>query len=88
MLSLNSLVLILFAILFVVIAETIYWFYKKEYLYAKAKYLRGLISQKNDLDNPDHSFYSCVYENWSSKEMNLSKAYSLCNLPSNLIDRH
>ncbi len=73
-----------FAIVFLVIAETSYWLYKKEYLYAKAKYLRSVINQKNDLENPDHSFYSCVYDNWSSKEMNLSKAHQLCTLPTTI----
>tara|TARA_Y100001968_G_scaffold58990_1_gene50081 strand:+ start:349 stop:606 length:258 start_codon:yes stop_codon:yes gene_type:complete len=82
MLTADSFVFFGFVIAFFAIAETIYWFSKKEYLYAKAKYLRGVISQKNDLNNPDHSFYSCVYDNWSSKEMNLSQAHHLCNLPT------
>tara|TARA_Y100001968_G_C19447086_1_gene766017 strand:+ start:2084 stop:2341 length:258 start_codon:yes stop_codon:yes gene_type:complete len=82
--TLSTIIFLLFAISFFAIAETVYWFSKKQYLYAKAKYLRGLINQKNDLNNPDHSFYSCVYENWSSKEMNLSKAHRLCTVPTTI----
>ena len=46
-----------------------YWLYKKEYLKAKAKYLRGVIDKKNDLSSLNESFYTCVYEKWDSGEM-------------------
>ena len=78
---LNSLVLLLYIICFFLIAETVYWRSKQEYLKAKAKYLRELVNQTNNLEDPDQSFYSCIYENWSSKGMKISQAYSLCSLP-------
>ena len=72
------LVCVLFLIGFVIIAEAIYWTAKKEYLKSKAKYLRELIIQKNNLNDSDHSFYSCVYKNWDKNAMDLSKAYLSC----------
>ena len=80
MVFIHSFVLFLYLASFVVIAETVYWLSKKEYLKAKAKYLRQLVEQTNNLNDPDHSFYSCIYDNWSPKEMNLSKAYTECSL--------
>ena len=41
-------VVFIFSLAFVGVAEVMYWLYKKEYLRAKAKYLRELIDQKND----------------------------------------
>tara|TARA_Y100001968_G_C19298538_1_gene687844 strand:+ start:419 stop:610 length:192 start_codon:yes stop_codon:yes gene_type:complete len=57
-----------------------YWLYKKEYLRAKAKYLRELIDQKNDLSSQNEPFYTCVYEKWNSGEMPLSEANTMCSL--------
>ena len=44
----HLLVVFLFFLAFIGVAEVMYWLYKKEYLRAKAKYLRELIDQKND----------------------------------------
>ena len=76
----NLLVAFVFLSCFVLVAESIYWFTKKEYMIAKAKYLREIINKKNNFSNPDQSFYSCVYENWSAKEMNLSNAHKACSI--------
>ena len=57
-----------------------YWSYKKEYLRAKAKYLRELIDQKNDLGSLNEPFYTCVYEKWNSGEMPLKEANTMCSL--------
>ena len=65
---------------FVGVAEIMYWLYKKEYLKAKAKYLRELIDQKNDLSSLNEAFYTCVYEKWNSGEMPLSEANTMCSL--------
>ena len=54
--------------------------YKKEYLRAKAKYLRELIDQKNDLSSLNEPFYACVYEKWNSGEMPLTEANTMCSL--------
>ncbi len=69
-----------FLLTFVGVAEIIYWSYKKEYLKAKAKYLRDLIDQKNDLSSLNEPFYTCVYEKWNSGEMPLSEASTMCSL--------
>ena len=74
------LVLFLFSLAFVGVAEVMYWIYKKEYLRAKAKYLRELIDQKNDSSSLNEPFYTCVYEKWNSGEMPLSEANTMCSL--------
>ena len=77
----NHLVVIfVFSLPFVGVAEVMYWLYKKEYLRAKAKYLRELIDQKNDLSSINEPFYTCVYEKWNSGEMPLSEANTMCSL--------
>ena len=77
----NHLVVIFaFSVVFVAIAEIIYWSYKKEYLKAKAKYLRDLIDQKNDQTSLNEPFYNCVYEKWNSGEMPLSEANTMCSI--------
>ena len=77
----NHLIIIFaFTLVFVGIAEIMYWSYKKEYLRAKAKYLRELIDQKNDLTSTNEPFYTCVYEKWNSGNMPLSEANELCSL--------
>ena len=69
-----------FSLAFICVAEIMYWLYKKEYLRAKAKYLRELIEQKNNLNSLNEPFYACVYEKWSSGEMPLTEANILCSL--------
>ena len=69
-----------FFLAFIAVAEIMYWSYKKEYLRAKAKYLRELIDQKNDLSSLNEPFYTCVYEKWNSGEMPLSEANTMCSL--------
>ena len=69
-----------FSIVFIGVAEIMYWLYKKEYLRAKAKYLRELIHQKNDSNSVNETFYTCVYEKWNSGEMPLSEASVMCSL--------
>ncbi len=69
-----------FSLAFIAVAEVMYWLYKKEYLRAKAKYLRELIDQKNDLNSINEPFYTCVYEKWNSGEMPLTEANNLCSL--------
>ena len=76
----HLLVVFSFSLAFVGVAEVMYWLYKKEYLRAKAKYLRELIDQKNDLNSLNEPFYTCVYEKWNSGEMPLSEANILCSL--------
>ena len=77
----NHLIIIfVFSLTFVAVAEVMYWSYKKEYLKAKAKYLRELIDQKNDLSSLNEPFYTCVYEKWSSGEMPLIEANNMCSL--------
>ena len=73
-------VVFVFSLAFAGVAEVMYWLYKKEYLRAKAKYLRELIDQKNDLTSLNEPFYTCVYEKWNSGEMPLSEANSMCSL--------
>ena len=73
-------VIFAFSIVFVGVAEIMYWLYKKEYLRAKAKYLRELIHQKNDSNSVNETFYTCVYEKWNSGEMPLSEASVMCSL--------
>ena len=73
-------VIFAFFLAFVGGAEVIYWTYKKEYLRAKAKYLREVIDQKNDLSSLNEPFYTCVYEKWNSGEMPLSEANTMCSL--------
>ncbi|WP_269624295.1 hypothetical protein [Prochlorococcus marinus] len=73
-------VILFFAMAFIGIAEVMYWSYKKEYLRAKAKYLRELIDQKNDLSSLNEPFYTCVYEKWNSGEMPLTEANTMCSL--------
>ncbi len=74
------LVIFAFSAAFICVAEIMYWLYKKEYLRAKAKYLRELIDQKNDLTSLNEPFYTCVYEKWNSGEMPLSEANTMCSL--------
>ncbi len=77
----NYLFLILaFSLAFIGIAEVMYWSYKKEYLRAKAKYLRDLIDHKNNSSDLNEPFYTCVYEKWNSGEMPLSEANTMCSL--------
>ena len=77
----NHLFIVLaFSLAFACVAEVMYWSYKKDYLRAKAKYLRELIDQKNDLRNTNEPFYTCVYEKWKSGEMPLTEANTLCSL--------
>ena len=76
----HLLVVVVFSLAFIAIAEVMYWLYKKEYLRAKAKYLRELIDQKNDLSSLNEPFYTCVYEKWNSGEMPLSEANTMCSL--------
>ncbi len=76
----HLLVVFLFSLAFIVVAEVMYWLYKKDYLRAKAKYLRELIDQKNDLSSLNEPFYSCVYEKWNSGEMPLTEANTMCSL--------
>lgn len=73
-------VFFVFSLAFVGVAEVMYWLYKKEYLRAKAKYLRELIDQKNDLNSLNEPFYTCVYEKWNSGEMPLTEANIMCSL--------
>ena len=73
-------VVFIFSLAFVSVAEVMYWLYKKEYLKAKAKYLRELIDQKNDLSSLNEPFYTCVYEKWNSGEMPLTEANTICSL--------
>ena len=76
----HLLVIVVFLLAFIGVAEVMYWSYKKDYLRAKAKYLRELIDQKNDLSSINEPFYTCVYDKWSSGEMPLSEANMLCSL--------
>ena len=76
----HLLVVFVFSLAFVGVAEVMYWLYKKEYLRAKAKYLRELIDQKNDLSSLNEPFYACVYEKWNSGEMPLTEANTMCSL--------
>ena len=69
-----------FSFAFIGVAESIYWSYKKEYLMAKAKYLREVIDKKNDSSSLNEPFYTCVYEKWNSGEMPLSEANTMCGL--------
>tara|TARA_Y100001968_G_scaffold286423_1_gene287167 strand:+ start:125 stop:412 length:288 start_codon:yes stop_codon:yes gene_type:complete len=69
-----------FSLAFIGVAEVMYWLYKKEYLRAKAKYLRELIDQKNDLTSSNEPFYTCVYEKWNFGEMPLTEANTKCSL--------
>ena len=73
-------VIFVFSLAFIGVAEVMYWLYKKDYLRAKAKYLRELIDQKNDLTSTNEPFYTCVYEKWNSGEMPLTEANTLCSL--------
>ena len=73
-------VVVVFSLAFIIIAEIMYWLYKKEYLRAKAKYLRELIDQKNNSTSLNEPFYTCVYEKWDSGEMPLSEANAMCSL--------
>ena len=76
-------VVLSFACCFIAIAEIIYWLYKKEYLKAKAKYLREVIDQKNDSNALNESFYACVYEKWDAGEMPLTEAAASCQMKFN-----
>ena len=77
----NHLIIILaFTLAFIGVAEVMYWSLKKDYLRAKAKYLRELIDQKNDLSSVNEPFYTCVYEKWNSGEMPLTEPNTLCSL--------
>ena len=76
----HLIVIFVFCFSFIGVAEIMYWLYKKEYLRAKAKYLRELIDQKNDLSSLNEPFYTCVYEKWNSGEMPLSEANTMCSL--------
>ena len=76
----HFIVIFAFSLAFVGIAEVMYWSYKKEYLRAKAKYLRDVIDQKNDLSSINEPFYTCVYDKWNSGEVPLAEANTLCSL--------
>tara|TARA_Y100001968_G_scaffold210353_1_gene193477 strand:- start:592 stop:939 length:348 start_codon:yes stop_codon:yes gene_type:complete len=76
----HFLVIFVFTLAFIGVAEVMYWTYKKDYLRAKAKYLRDLIDQKNDLSSSNEPFYTCVYEKWNSGEMPLIEANTTCSL--------
>ena len=76
----HLIVICAFLVPFIGVAEIMYWLYKKDYLRAKAKYLRDLIDQKNDLSSINEPFYTCVYEKWDSGEMPLSEANAMCSL--------
>ncbi len=76
----HLIVVLVFSLAFIGVAEVMYWSYKKEYLKAKAKYLRELIDQKNDLSSLNEPFYACVYEKWNSGEMPLTEANTMCSL--------
>tara|TARA_Y100001968_G_scaffold315571_1_gene342318 strand:- start:273 stop:611 length:339 start_codon:yes stop_codon:yes gene_type:complete len=76
----HFLIILAFSVAFISVAEIMYWSYKKEYLKAKAKYLRELIDQKNDLSSLNEPFYTCVYEKWNSGEMPLLEANTMCSL--------
>ena len=77
----NHLIVILaFSLAYISVAEVMYWLYKKDYLKAKAKYLREVIDQKNDSSSINEPFYTCVYEKWDSGEMPLSEANTMCSL--------
>ena len=76
----HLIVVFAFSLAFIGVAEVMYWTYRKEYLRAKAKYLRELIDQKNDLSSLNEPFYTCVYEKWNSGEMPLTEANSMCSL--------
>ena len=73
-------VILTFSLAFVCVAEVMYWTYKKDYLRAKAKYLRELIDQKNDLNSVNEPFYTCVYEKWNSGKVPLREANTICSL--------
>ena len=73
-------IIFVFSLAFIGVAEIMYWLYKKEYLRAKAKYLRDLIDQKNDSSSLNESFYTCVYDKWNSGEMPLTEANIMCSL--------
>ena len=73
-------VVVSFSLAFISVAEVMYWLYRKEYLRAKAKYLRGIIDQKNDLSSLNEPFYTCVYEKWNSGEIPLTEANTMCRL--------
>tara|TARA_Y100001968_G_scaffold290879_1_gene294932 strand:- start:202 stop:456 length:255 start_codon:yes stop_codon:yes gene_type:complete len=76
----HLIVIFAFTLAFTGVAEVMYWLYKKEYLRAKAKYLRELIDHKNDLTCSNEPFYTCVYEKWNSGEVPLREANTLCSL--------
>ena len=76
----HFIVIFTFSLAFIGVAEVMYGLYKKEYLRAKAKYLRELIDQKNDLTSSNEPFYTCVYEKWNSGEMPLAEANTMCSL--------
>ena len=76
----HLLVVSAFSLAFIGVAEVMYWSYKKQYLRAKAKYLRDVIDQKNDLSSLNEPFYTCVYEKWNSGEMPLTEANTMCSL--------
>ncbi len=76
------LILTIFIASFFVIAESVYWVSRKQYLEAKAKYLRNVIHHKDTLTDPNHEFYSCVYNKWGSSKMNLSNAVNACTNPN------
>ena len=80
MLLIDSLVIILFVLCFVCTAEAIYWSSKNEYLKAKAKYLRNVIDQKNDINNNSKPYFNCVYESWDSEGMPISEATANCKI--------
>ena len=73
-------VVFVFSLAFVGVAEVLHRLYIQEYLRAKAKYLRDLIDQKNDLSSLNEPFYTCVYEKWNSGEMPLTEANAMCSL--------
>ena len=76
----HLLIVFVFSLAFIGVAEVMYWLYKKEFLRAKAKYLRELIDQKNDLSSSNEPFYACVYDKWNTGEMPLAEANTMCSI--------
>tara|TARA_B100001250_G_C19308991_1_gene575348 strand:+ start:213 stop:467 length:255 start_codon:yes stop_codon:yes gene_type:complete len=76
----DSLVFIIFIFCFTCIAETVFWSCKNEFLKAKAKYLRNIIDQKNDLSSYSNSYFDCIYRNWDEQGMELSEATTNCRI--------
>ena len=70
----------LLLVVFISVGETVFRTLKKDYLRNKARVLREIIIQKNNEDNPDKEFYSCVFDKWDSGEKDIHKASEACKL--------